>query len=503
MTRVVCLVALASCAPRVDPGPIPVVQAAAPARLVVQADDASPNIYLQAMVAAGSSWDLPGAEGIAHLTAKALVDAGAGELSSAELRDALFVTGNQPEVVVDREWVSLRLRCHRDHAELCVDRFADVLTQPRFADNDVIRLREDAVFAVGDGLRADDEALGEAVFHAVLYEGHPYAHPEAGRSGVLPTLDADDVRAFYDRHYVRESVVAGLAGAVDDALRDRFEARLRALPTSPRPDRADMSPAPLDPGSLTIVRTDSASTGFHIGHSVGTDRNHPDWPALYLAMTAFGAHRQSFGRLFTAIRADRGINYGDYAYVEAYVQRGWSPVPENGVLRRHNHFSMWLRPAALGNAPFAAKMAVHQLEELLADGLTDDEFEEVRSYLRGSLPLLATDPGRRLAFTLDAEISGTPHALDTLLARIDTLTNEEVTEALRRHLHPEELVFVAVSGDPEGLRDRLLSDEPTPVEYADVEPSEAQAALDTQVAGRGMPIDPSRVVITEAEGVFR
>ena len=501
--RALLLTLAIGCAPRIDPGPVPVDAASQPARLLFQPDDASPNIYVQAVVAAGSSWDRPGSEGLAHLTASALVDAGAGDLSSPELRDALYPTGNQLELIVDKEWVSLRLRCHVDHAELCVDRFADVLTRPRFAPNDIIRLREDAVHAVTDGLTSNDEALGEAVFDAVLYEGHPYAHPRRGRAGVLPTLGDTQVRAFYDAHYVRENMVVGLAGAATADLRDRLAGRLEELPSRPRPDRVDMKPAPVEPGSLTIVQTPTDVTGFHIGHPIATDRNHPDWPALYVAMTAFGAHRQSFGRLFTAIRADRGLNYGDYAYVESYVQQGWTPAPETGVLRRHNHFVMWLRPTSLPNGPFAAKMARSELQRLLASGLEDAELDEVRSYLKGAIPLLATNPGRRLSYALDAEISGTPNLLEHIPAHLDALTNDDIRAALSAHLDPDKVVIVAVSGDAEDLKARLLGDEPTPVVYADVAPSEAQAERDAEVAALGMGLDPTRVVILEADGVFR
>jgi len=503
MRATLAAVMLIGCAPLLPPGPVPVDEAARPARLLFVPDPASPNIYLQAIVAAGSSWDRPGTEGLAHLTARAMVEGGAGELTGPELRDALYPTGNQLELVVDKEWVSLRLRCHVDHAELCIDHFADVLTEPRFAANDVIRLREDAVYAVTDALLASEEALGDAVFDAVLYEGHPYAHPVEGRAGALPTLDADDARAFHASHYVRESVVVGLAGAADDALRDRLATRLEALPGVPRPDRVAMAPAPVAAGSLTIVQTPGDVTGFHIGHPISTDRNHDDWPALYVAMTAFGAHRQSFGRLFQAIRGDRGLNYGDYAYVEHYVQQGWSPPPENGVLRSHNHFVMWLRPTSLPNGPFAAKMARAELERLLEEGLPDEELQEVVSHLDGAIPLLATDPGRRLAYALDAEISGTPNLLEHIPRHLPQLTPDGIRAALARHIHPDELVVVAVSGDADDLRERLLGDEPTPVVYADVEPSEAQAARDNEVQAMGMGLDEQRVVILEADGVFR
>jgi len=503
IARIAAIALLTACAPRRDPGVIPAEVVQEPVRLVTMPDAESPNIYLQAIVGAGSAHDRSGQEGLAHLTARALIEAGAGSRSAEEVRDALYPTGNGLQLVVDKEWVSLRLRCHVDHTDRCVEIFADALTAPRFDEADVIRLREEAEFAVSEGILGDDEALGEAVFHSVLYEGHPYAHPIEGRAGVLPTLDAADARAFHDAFYVRRNMVVGIAGAYTPEAKAALEERLEAVPGVQPPDMARMAPPRREGRDLTVVSTSTPVTGFHAGHLVELDRNHPDWPAMHLAMTTMGAHRQSFGRLFRSIRSARGLNYGDYAYVEAYVQQGWEPTPENGVLRPTNHFYLWLRPTSTENGPFALKLALHELDALVTDGLTQEEFDRTVSYLKGSVPLLARDPGRRLAYALDAEIMGVPNMLDALPAALDTLTLEEVNDALRRHLHPEDLTIVAVSGAAEELARVLVSGEETPIVYADITPSEAQAAVDAEVAKEDVGLEASDVVVVPAEGIFR
>ncbi len=501
--RIAAVVLLAACAPRRDPGSIPAELVKEPVRLVALPDGESPNIYLQAIVRAGSAHDRSGQEGLAHLTAQALVEAGAGARSADDVRDALYPTGNGFDLVVDKEWVSLRLRCHVDHTDLCIELFADTLTAPRFDEADVIRLREEAVFAVSEGILGDEEALGEAVFHSVLYEGHPYAHPIAGRAGVLPTLDAADTKAFHDAYFVRRNMVVGLAGAYTPEAKAALERRLEAVPGLQPPDMARMAPAAREGRSLTAVSTSTPVTGYHAGHLIDLDRNHPDWPALHLAMTTIGAHRQSFGRLFRSIRSARGLNYGDYAYVEPYVQQGWEPHPENGVLRPTNHFYMWLRPTSAENGPFALKLALHELDALLDTGLTQEELDRTVSYLKGAVPLLARDPGRRLAFALDAEIMGVPNMLEALPAALDTLTVEQVNDALKRHIRPQDLTIVAVSGEAEALGRALVSGEETPIVYADVTPSEEQAKVDAEVAKRDVGLDEDDVVVVPAEGIFR
>ncbi len=495
------------CAPRIDRGPVPAKLATEPVRLVERPADESPNIYLQAVLDLGSGYDPPGHEGLSALTVRSMIEAGAGERTGQQVRDALFEAGTGLSFVVDKEYASIRLKCHVDHAALCRDVFTDVLTAPAFRAEDVERLRDQAVHAVTAGLISDTEALGEAVFHATLYEGHPYGHPIRGRSGVLPLLDAADTQSHWASHVRRRSVVVGIAGAFDDAFVDALTQGLEAIPAGQAPEL--LLPAPNAAGTrgLVAVDTDAAGgsgvTGFHIGHPFDVDRSHEDWVALTLAMNAFGAHRQSFGRLYRTIRGARGLNYGDYAYAEPFVQRGWSSDPEQGVLRRDTHFNLWLRPTSDENGPFALKLALMELETLVADGLTEQEVSETAAYLARHTALEATDPGRRLAYALDAAVTGHPNVLELVPKAVTELEAGQVNAAIRRHIRPDDLWIVAVSGDAEGLSATLIEETATPIVYADVTPDEEQARRDAEVAEYSVGLDPDQVFVLPADGVFR
>jgi zinc protease len=220
-------------------------------------------------------------------------------------------------------------------------------------------------------------------------------------------------------------------------------------------------------------------------------------------MTAFGAHRQSFGRLYQTLRGARGLNYGDYAYAEPFVQRGWSVLPEQGVRRRDNHFLMWLRPTGDANGAFAVKLAIDELERLVADGLTEEEFANTVAYLKRRTRLEATDPGRQLAYALDAEVTGTPDVLDFLPRVLDSVDRGEVNAALAEHIHPDDLWIVAVSGDGPALARALIEENPTPIVYADVTPGEDQAERDAAIAEKSLGLDPAQLFVLEADGVFR
>jgi zinc protease len=494
---------LLGCGPKIDRGPAAVATAQEPVRIVQRPDATGPDVYFDAMIAAGSARDPIGREGLASLTARSMVEGGAASRSGAQIKEALYPTGNRIDQVIDREWVSFRLACHKDQASLCLEIFADVLTAPRFDDADVARMRDDALYDVTSGLLSDEEALGSEVLNAWLFEGHPYGHPVDGRAGVLPLLDRAMVQGFYQSVYVRESMVVGLAGAYDPALEQELEKRLLAVPTTRAPELVLQQPEPVKGRSMLALDTTTPVTGFYLGHPLAVRRSDPDWPALYLAMVAFGEHRQSHGRLFRHLRTDRGLNYGDYAYAEPYVQRGYEAMPEQGTLRQQPYFYLWLRPTAVENGPFLLKGALLELEELVDKGLLPDEFERIRTYALARLPLFATDPGRRLAYALDTAATGEPDPLVLLPDALRQLTVEQVNDAIKRNIHPEDLRIVAVSGDARALVDTILEGKETPIVYVEgINPGAEQTSRDAEIARKSVGIAATEAKVVPAEGIF-
>ena len=500
----ILLLALVACGPKIAPGPIKADADAAPARVLAQPDATAPVVYLQAIIAAGSAHDRTGEEGLAALTARALVEAGAGGRSAAELKDALYPLGTGFEVVVDRDWVSVRLACPKAYTAQCVELFTDALTKPRFDEADITRLREAAIYDVTDGLASDEEALAHEVLESWLYEGHPYGHPVSGRAGVLPTFDRADVLRFYGDHYVRSAVLVGAGGGISgDQLVD-LGVRLQALPAKAAPEFVMMAAPKFEGRHLLAVDTETPVTGYALGAPFAIDRNNPDWPALFLAYTAFGEHRQGHGRLFRQLRTDRGLNYGDYAYIERFVQRGYSSMPEQGVLRSQPMTYLWLRPTAVENGPFALKLAIDEWERFAKDGLVESEFKDIQQYLGGRLRLLATDPGRRLAYALDAEATHTPNLLEAMPDAVAKLDLATVNAAIARDVHVEDLRIVAVTGDADGLVKSLTEDSPTPIVYADgIVPDEAHAGRDAEIAKGDLGITIEHAKTRSAGGIFQ
>ncbi|MFT5681930.1 MAG: zinc protease [Myxococcota bacterium] len=440
------------------PGPVPAdIAEGTVARIGHRVD--GPLAWVNLTVRAGSAHDPIGQEGLAWLTAGMLREGGAGGRTAEEVEAELYALGTDIDVLVDREQVTFRTKCLAEDLDAVADLLGDMVLEPALEADTMTRLLESAQDWLTRGVTDSDERLGMAVFDDWLFTGHPYGHPVEGRSGVVGLLTRADVEGFLADRYVRPAMVVGMAGPMVDgqeilthatgaAAAATLIARL-STETSTNLYR-DVTPRPV-PGvsgrSLLVVEKSTEATGLHLGHDTALTPEHTDWPAMVLAMVAFGEHRQSHGRLYQALRGTRGLNYGDYAYVGIYRQAGWSSEREPASDRLSSPFYVWIRPTDAVNGPFALKAAVTMIEELAATGLTADEFTVMQQYLSGRISLWASDPGRRLGFAVSATVMGWSDPLDTLPAQIEALTLEQVNAAITRHIRPDDLRIVAVTGD--------------------------------------------------------
>ncbi len=96
-----------------------------------------------------------------------------------------------------------------------------------------------------------------------------------------------------------------------------------------------------------------------------------------------------------------------------------------------------------------------------------------------------------------------PEKYQAVLTRagLGPLTLADVNGAIRRHLSAKDLAVVIVTRDAEGLRDRLLADEPSRIRYDAAKP-EALLAEDEVIGARKLALRPEAVRITPVEDVF-
>jgi zinc protease len=459
-------------------------------------DTPSPLITLKLQFQAGSAHDPVGKQGLAYLAGQMVSEAGSEELKIDEITKALFPIAGSFGSRVDREVTTFTGVIHRDN----LDRFADLvlpqLLRPGFRTEDFSRLKEQQKNALLQDLRSNnDEELGKECLQAAVFAGTPYEHPPLGTEAGIASLTLEDVRGFMSRHFTRENLVVGLAGDVPSEFKGRLVQALAGLPAGTTTPRVRVTGRQTSGLEVEIVQKETRAVAISLGHAIEPTRAHPDFPALWLARSWLGEHRASQGRLFQRLREVRGLNYGDYAYVEAFPGGMYGFFPPPNTPRQAQLFEIWIRPVIPAHAVFALKLALFELRGLLARGLSLEEFDATRNYLMKNVFLMTKTQSDQLGYALDSRWHGLPEFTAWMREQLAALTVEQLNGAMRRHWSGENLQVIMVAKDAEGLRRELLSDEPTSIEYDSPKPPDI-VAEDRIVGAMRLGLTEDRVRIT-------
>ena len=465
----------------------------------------SPLVTLRVMVGTGSVDDPVGKNGLNALTALMIGRGGTNSLSYEELTKILYPWAASINVQHDKEVTTIIGEVHRDHLEPFYKIYRDLIVAPRFDFEDFQRNREFLSNGIVSTLRGNnDEELGKQALNAFLYDGHPYEATEMGTERGLASISLEDVRDFHVQQYTRNNLRIGVAGGYPDGFLTQINNDLvGALPLAIDTSGSSELPEPriLDGLELILVEKEAIATAISIGFPIEVNRADDDFYALMVANSYLGEHRTFNGRLMIQMRGRRGLNYGDYSYIENFIQDGGTTFPLPNIPRRQQLFSIWIRPVPHHNAAFALRQAVFELSQLVESGLTEQDFEATRDYLINYSKLYVQTTSRRLGYALDSVFYGTEFFIDEILTRLSRLTVDDVNAAIRRYLQAENLAVAIVTSDAEALWNELSSGEPPSVSY-NTEVGDQLLADDQAIKAHPLAFNPDRMRVVTVDEMF-
>ena len=351
----------------------------------------------------GSIDDPRGKAGLTYLTARVMTEGGTQALSAKQLLEALFPLAAELDVRVDKELTTFIARVHRDNLAKFLPIVTDVLLHPRWDPQEFRRLRDAAVNDVEKRLRqGDDENLGKESLQESMFRGHPYERLILGHASDLKSMSLPELQQHAARVFTADRLTVGVAGGYPQNLGSEMAQALSALPSRSQPP-AEVSQAQPHGPRFVLVEKNADSTAISIGMPWTLSRKDPDWPAMSVARSAFGEHRQTNGRLMQRLREMRGLNYGDYAYIEHFRQEGGdAATAQTGRARQQQEFTIWLRPIRDDNRLFALRAALYELARTLGDEpFSAQEVEQTKGFLDGYILLFDQTDARKLGYALE------------------------------------------------------------------------------------------------------
>src|SRR5688500_6590803 len=479
------------------------VPATLPKLVILEQKSQLPQIAMKLVFNAGSAYDPPGKEGLAALSAAMIAGAGSQALTVSEIRQLLYPMAGSFTGSVDKELATFTASIHKDNWHEFLHIVLDQLAKPGYRADDFQRLKDRQLTALTQDLRSNnEEELGKERLQTNVFAGTRYGHPALGTVAGIKAITLDDVRAFVRDRYTLGDLKVGLSGDVPNGFTQVTSAILASLPAGKAAPRATPFTAKRPQGmQVEIIKKDTRSTAISFGLPIVVTRSPPDFAALNVARSYLGEHRMSNAHLYQRIRAVRGMNYGDYAYIEAFPGGMFRFFPGANIVRRNQLSEVWIRPVEPQNAHMALRIATAELDRLINEGISQKDFEDTRDYLMKNVYVMTATQDAQLGYGLDSKWYGTPEFTSYMRNELSKLTREQVNAAIRRHLSAKDLSVVIITKDAEGLRDSLVADSFSPIKY-DSEKTADLLAEDKVIGARKLAIKPANVKITPVEEVF-
>ncbi len=457
-----------------------------------------PVVYFEVMIRAGSAYDPPGKEGLAFFTAK-LLDRGTESYSRDEISERLDFISARLNIEVNKEVIVFSGTTLKENLDEFYQVFSEIILKPTFPEDQIEKTRSDQLDAI-ENVRQSDVALVRESFDNFIHRGHPYGHLVAGNESSVKSFTRQDAADFYSTHFVRNNILLGLAGDIDQEFVERFANEMSTLKTGEAaPILGGIEPI-TGRKVLLIEKEGRAQTQFRIGHLHKLTRRSSDYFPLLVANVHLGKHRESIGRLYKTVRMERGLCYGAYSYIEHFKPFGWSKLADPGNPRNSQYFSMWTYPKSI-NAEFAMKLCLKEMTDLVDNGMPEDRLEFVKNFEKNQFPFQIETPQRKLAHLMAEQFSGADGFVDNYEQTVERLTKERIDAAIKRHLTPQNLAIVALVSDGEEFKKELLSDQAV-IEYpSQADPSVLKEA-DDQIKAFDLGLTEEDFEIVKASELF-
>jgi predicted Zn-dependent peptidase len=309
--------------------------------------------------------------------------------------------------------------------ERACDLFANVLTEPTFADIEIekgIVCEEILEDLDDDGRQIDADNLSREL----IYPNHPLGYTITGTEKTVRSFDVPMVHALHKKHFVSENGVLVFGGNVAEnkaiSLSEKFFSKF------PRGARTAATPPPASQKKprLLVLENSSSQTELRVSFRAIADAA-PDRPAMDMLMRLIDDGMST--RLYHRICDARGLCYDVTAGYDGYEDDGVVDFAAGVVHARTSQVTSEI---------------LALMKELADDGPTDDELEKARRRHAWELAAMEDSAEKTAGFFAHGMLFGRQPTIAESNAALASVTKEDVTELAKKLCEPNRLNVVAV-----------------------------------------------------------
>jgi zinc protease len=197
-------------------------------------------------------------------------------------------------------------------------------------------------------------------------------------------------------------------------------------------------------------------------------------------------------------------------------------VPPSGVPRQSNYFSVWIRPVQIakqlktqyeelkdvnvGHAHFAIRMALREMDKMIKNGISKEDFEATRAFLKSYIRLYIKSPEQQLGYLMDSKMYGRKNYIEELGALLSKLSLEDVNNAIKKYFQIDNMKITIVTdvSEAEPLAESLKKNLSSPMSYADlVKAGLSEEILSEDAATENFMLNVKNVTIVDSKDTFK
>lgn len=354
--------------------------------------------------------------GISHLIEHMLFK-GTTTKTAKEIASFFDELGGSVNAFTSKDHTCYYVKTLDEHAVIAFDALADMLFNSVF---DETELEKEKRVVLEEIKMYEDtpEDLVHELLASAIYQDDVLAQPILGTEESVLSLTRDQLLRYVTAMYTGQRVVVSIAGHVTNELIEAVKSRFAELPSGESPKELTV-PTLYSEVMEKRKETEQAHLCWNFEAIAAKDER---LPHLALLNNAIGATMSS--RLFQSIREEQGLAYSIYSYYTTFVD--------------HGTFTIYIGTSPETLAQVETIME-RELENLKANGLSEEEVEKGKRQLKGSLVLgnestsaRMNRNGRNLVLLEGIE------DLDEVLKKVDAIETKDVNALIREVLghHP-------------------------------------------------------------------
>jgi predicted Zn-dependent peptidase len=401
-------------------------------RVVTEEVPSVRSVALGLWVRTGSRNETLAQAGVSHFL-EHLLFKGTERYSAIEISERFDGLGASVNAATGKETTHLHARFLDEHTDEVFELLAEMLLGPTYPEIDSERdvvLEEIAMYEDEPQDRVHD-ILADAVFG-----DHPLGRRVLGEAEVIGSIPVPDISEYHRARYTGANLVVGAAGHLEHERIVELAERL----VSPAESASAGSNGSAVEASARFRFYSKDTEQYHICFGApGIIREDDRRYALAVLDAIFGGSTSS--RLFREIREKRGLAYAVGSYNEQYTDSG---LVATYVGTRAD------------NVEEACAVIGAELARLRSEPVSAEELARGKESVKGRLVLSSESTAARMTRISRATLFGLPiDSLDEMLAKVDAVTVEDLTELAAELYGAERLSAACIGSDEDCFRKAL------------------------------------------------